>query len=184
MHTQTSASIKCDCWFCNVPRSRGLFWDLRVQSFSERNSVCAAPLVSGTDRSVKSVSVKFIMYSIFSIYNVHAILYGYNVYIYYIVCSFLLGFSEFKADFGNQPTHWTHLNLCAEYITVCLCVCVFSETGQGVGGRPEASMGKHKLQTVEITRVKTGLDPGQDPTFCRGPLPQARCLHNTQSTAE
>lgn len=39
------------------------------------------------------------------------------------------------------------------YVCVCVCACVVLETGQGVGGRPEASLGKHKLQTGEIARV-------------------------------
>lgn len=55
-------------------------------------------------------------------------------------------------------------------------MCVL-ERGQGVGGRPEASLGKHKLQTVEITGVQTVRDPEQDPAFLRNPPSQAHCLH-------
>lgn len=59
-------------------------------------------------------------------------------------------------------------------VLVCVCVCVL-ERGRGVSGRPEASMGKHKLQTVEITGVQTGRDPEQDPAFHSNPPPQTQC---------
>lgn len=54
-------------------------------------------------------------------------------------------------------------------------VCVLHRA-QGVGGGFKTSLGKHKLQTVEITGVQTGRDPKQDPTFLCNPLPQACCL--------
>lgn len=54
-------------------------------------------------------------------------------------------------------------------------MCVLHRA-QGVGGGFKTSLGKHKLQTVEITGVQTGRDPKQDPTFLCNPLPQACCL--------
>lgn len=59
------------------------------------------------------------------------------------------------------------------HLFVCMCVL---HRAQGVGGGFKTSLGKHKLQTVEITGVQTGRDPKQDPTFLCNPLPQACCL--------
>ena len=69
------------------------------------------------------------------------------------------------------------IHLCV-FMRACVC---FKKRGQGVGGRPEASLGKHKLQTAEITGVQTGRDPERDPEFHRNPPPHDRCLLYMQS---
>lgn len=90
-----------------------------------------------------------------------------------LLCSQILWFIlRFTDVFGGWPVHYTHINLHLDYICLCVCVCF----AQGVGGGFKTSLGKHKLQTVEITGVQTGRDPKQDLTFLCNPLPQACCL--------
>ena len=74
-------------------------------------------------------------------------------------------------DFGFWPAQQIHTHLHLEYDWVCVL-----ESRQGVGTRPQASMGKHKLQTVEISGVQTGHDPEQDPAFLCNHAPGACCL--------
>lgn len=73
---------------------------------------------------------------------------------------------------AGQHARLTHIYI--QNTSVCVCVL---ERGQRVGGRLEASLGKHKLQTVEITGVQTGRDLEQDPAFLCNPPPQACCLY-------
>lgn len=91
----------------------------------------------------------------------------------------------FRADFGCQPAHWTHINLCSVYISVCVCACVCFRKRTGGRRQTRSFSGKNtnskQENSLECRLVETrSRTPHSTETLRLEPA----ASHSTQSGRE